>query len=72
MGVFKKVLGLDYKTPTVVTPDPTPTTVTSQETSLDTGSDAQKKKKRQGMASTIISKDRSTLASESTGRKTLG
>lgn len=71
MGVFKKVLGLDYKTPTVVTPDPTPTTVTSQETSLDTGSDDQKKKRR-GMASTIISKDRSTLASESTGRKTLG
>ncbi|WP_455652270.1 hypothetical protein [Phascolarctobacterium sp.] len=73
MGIFKKVFGGggDIRMPAVVETPPAPTTVTSADTSADTGSES-KKNKRRGFASTQVSTDRNTIAGSATGRKTLG
>lgn len=73
MSSIKRFFGGGSSAPKVVqvaAPDPTPTTVTSGETAVDTGSTS--KKKRRGMGSTIIASDRGTIAAGGDGRKTLG
>lgn len=69
MGVISKLFG--SSSPEVQDVSPSPTTVTSHDTELDTASS---KKKRRGISSTILSSDHGTIAGSSsgTGRSTLG